>query len=238
MGWRRCLQTGLREANADIQFEIALAGRISPLSSAHPLAFESPMSTRRRFVALCALPALVWGCTTRSPAGDVGPVLPPAAWGGTSSGLPGKAQDITHITVHHQGEIWQPSGNVAAYLVRLQQWSRTAKGWTDIPYHYVVAPDGLVYAARPWSVAGDTNTEYDPRGHVLVMLMGNFEVQHPTPEQWRATVSLIAKLRQKFQLALDRIGSHRDFSTQTLCPGAHLMARFPELRAAVAAQAL
>lgn len=197
------------------------------------------MPTRRRFFSLCALPTLGWGCASRSPAVDVGPVLPPAAWGGTAtlSQAQAQAQTITHITVHHQGEIWEPGGDVAAYLVRLQKWSRSAKGWSDIPYHYVVAPDGRVYAARPWSVAGDTNTEYDPRGHVGVMLMGNFEVQQPTPQQWRAAVSLIARLRHKHRLGLDRIGTHTDHSVQTVCPGAHLLARFPELRAAVAAQA-
>lgn len=193
------------------------------------------MPTRRSVVSLCVLPALGWGCATRSPRAEIGPVLPPAAWGGTPSPLPGRAQDITHITIHHQGEIWQPSGDVAAYLAGLQKWSRTAKGWSDIPYHCVVAPDGLVYGARPWSIAGDTNTEYDPRGHVPVMLMGNFEIQHPKPEQWNSAVRLIAQLRQKFGLGLDRIGTHRDHSMQTVCPGAHLLARLAEFKVAVAA---
>lgn len=183
------------------------------------------------------------GCGTPGAAVELGPVVPVAAWGGTPSPSVGQGQaaahiaNITHITVHHQGEIWEPSGDVAAYLVRLQTWSRNAKGWSDIPYHYVVAPDGQVYVARPWWVAGDTNTEYDPRGHVLVMLMGNFEVQHPTPQQWRAAVSLIAQLQHKFRLGLDRIGTHRQHSAQTVCPGAHLQARIPELKAAVAALA-
>ena len=91
-------------------------------------------------------------------------------------------------------------------------------------------------SCRPWSIAGDTNTEYDPRGHVLVMLMGNFEVQHPTPEQWNSAVRITAQLRQKLALGLDRIGTHRDHSTQTVCPGAHLFARLAEFKTAVAAQ--
>ena len=79
--------------------------------------------------------------------------------------------------------------------MRLQNWSRGIKGWSDIPYHYIVAPDGTVYAARPWQIPGDTNTEYQPQGHALLMLLGNFEVQYPTEAQIQATAWLLARLQ-------------------------------------------
>jgi xylose isomerase len=106
----------------------------------------------------------------------------------------------------------------------------------DIPYHYVVAPNGEVYAARPVQLAGDTNTDYDPNGHLLVMLLGNFEEQEPTAEQWDATVRVVAQLLKQHGLDASVIGAHRHFSNQTVCPGAKLFARFEELRAAVAAR--
>lgn len=160
-----------------------------------------------------------------------------AAWAGVPAAPPPNAmQRITHVTVHHQGELWQDGADVPAYLRRLQRWSREARGWPDLPYHYIVAPDGAVYAGRSPALPGDTNTEYDPRGHLQVMLLGNFEVQTPSAAQWRSTVQLLAQLLAEHRLQPEAIGAHRHHSAQTVCPGANLFARFDELRAAAAAQ--
>lgn len=192
-----------------------------------------PMPSRRQFLALTV--PLIAGCASLPAATSTAPdgVIPVPAWGGRPTPVPLTAQRITHITVHHQGELWDPKADVPTYLARLQQWSRSTKGWIDIPYHYVIAPDGMIYAARPWQISGDTNTEYDPRGHLLVMLLGNFEIQYPTPEQWESTVDLIARLQRRFGLDSNQLGTHRDHSTQTVCPGAHLFERFLEMKAAV-----
>lgn len=158
------------------------------------------------------------------------------AWGGTPGAAPVFPQQITHITLHHQGERWQDGADVPAYLRRLQQWSRNTRRWADIPYHYVIGPDGQIYAARPLAQPGDTNTEYNPRGHALVMLLGNFELQQPTPAQLDAAVKLTAWLAREHRLGVDAIATHRDFSTQTVCPGQHLYAHLAsgEFQAAVA----
>lgn len=140
-------------------------------------------------------------------------------WGGSTAASSTAPQRITHVTLHHQGEIWKDGADVPTYLRRLQQWSRQTKRWADIPYHYVIAPEGRIYAARPLSQAGDTNTEYDPRGHALVMLLGNFEEQQPTTAQLESAVALSAWLAREHHLGVDAIASHKDFSHQTVCPG-------------------
>jgi hypothetical protein len=145
-------------------------------------------------------------------------------WGGTAGTLPAAPQRIHRVTLHHQGDTWKAGADVAKYLQRLQQWSRLTKRWADIPYHYVIAPDGQIYAARDIALSGDTNTEYDPAGHALVMLMGNFEDVQPSTAQLDATVQLVAWLTQRYQLDASTIASHRDFSSQTVCPGKNLYA--------------
>lgn len=166
------------------------------------------------------------------------PIISVDAWGGSRSPAPPEPQRINRITLHHQGETWQPSGDVPAYLKRLQQWSRLSKRWADIPYHYIIAPDGQIYAARDTGVAGDTNTEYKPEGHALVMVMGNFEDVQPTTAQLHSTVELMAWLAQANGLGPDTIASHKDYSAQTLCPGKHLYAYLESgwLRRAVTAR--
>lgn len=150
-------------------------------------------------------------------------ITPASAWGGVPADTPIVAQTtITHITLHHQGETWVPGSDVPAYLRKLQHWSRETKHWADIPYHYVIDPEGKVYAARPENIAGDTNTEYDPRGHVLVMVLGNFEEVEPNAAQLNAVAELMAQLARKHGLDASAIASHRDYSTQTVCPGRNL----------------
>jgi len=195
---------------------------------------------------LIALIGLTMACQLRAEppsAASLAPaIISVSDWGGSPPGqadpAPPGTHQITHITLHHQGETFVPGSNVAEYLRRLQRWSRQSKHWTDIPYHYVVAPDGRIYAAREESVPGDTNTEYQPQGHALVMLLGNFEDVEPTPEQLQSMVALMAWLARKHGLSAEDIASHRDFSSQTVCPGQHLYAYLQSgwLRTAVAAR--
>lgn len=138
---------------------------------------------------------------------------------------------ITGLTVHHQGETWQAGADVAAYLRRLQQWSRRERAWVDVPYHYIVSPEGQVYAGRGLHWAGDSNTPYDTTGQVQVMLLGNFEHQQPSAAQLQATAQLLGQLMAAYGLAPQHIVGHRHHSHQTVCPGAHLMSVFEDLRA-------
>lgn len=199
------------------------------------------LSDRRQGTAwwlmlICAVAIALTACATDLPRPDEPPIVPASAWGSTTAPSSLAPHRIARITVHHQGEVWKAGTDVPAYLRRLQTWSREARRWADIPYHYVVAPDGMVYEARPPAVPGETNTEYDPRGHLLVMLLGNFEEQQVTPAQWNATVALLARLMREQRLDTSVLGMHRDFSRQTVCPGANLVKRFDELRAAVDAR--
>jgi len=150
-------------------------------------------------------------------------IVPVAAWGGTPAD-PAQAhrQAITHITLHHQGEPFRPGTDPRQYLRNLQTWSRNTKHWLDIPYHYIIDLDGNIYEGRKIDFAGDTNTEYDPTGHALIEVVGNFEEVEPNQQQLDAVVRLMAMLAHKYDVPLDHIASHRDFSTQTVCPGANL----------------
>jgi hypothetical protein len=150
-------------------------------------------------------------------------IVPVSAWGGTPAD-PAlvRRQAVTHITLHHQGEPFKPGTDPQKYLRNLQSWSRSAKHWADIPYHYIIDLDGRIYAGRDIDYAGDTNTEYDPMGHALIEVVGNFEEVEPNQQQLDAVVDLMAMLAAKYHVPIERIASHRDFSAQTVCPGANL----------------
>lgn len=150
-------------------------------------------------------------------------IVPVAAWGGTPADpAAARKQTITHITLHHQGEPFKPGTDPQQYLRNLQAWSRATKHWLDIPYHYIIDLDGRIYEGRKIDYAGDTNTEYDPMGHALIEVVGNFEEVEPNQQQLDAVVNLMAMLAAKYKVPVERIASHRDHSSQTVCPGKNL----------------
>ena len=183
------------------------------------------MSIRTRLACALAALALIGGCSTTrvEPLASVEKrIVTVAEWGGTPTD-PAKARPhtIDHITLHHQGEAFPPGKDPRAYLRTLQGWSRATKGWADIPYHYVIDLDGNIYAARDIGLAGDTNTSYDPKGHALIEVVGNFEEVEPNPKQLEAVVDLMALLADKYKVPVDRIHGHKDYA-ETACPGVNM----------------
>lgn len=144
-------------------------------------------------------------------------------WGGTPAvDSLAKKHTITHITLHHQGEPFPKGKDPVQYLRNLQSWSRREKMWIDVPYHYIIDLDGKIYEGRNIAYAGDTNTEYDPTGHALIEVVGNFEVAEPNQEQLDAVVRTMTFLSIKYQVPVDSIRGHKDYSSKTVCPGKNL----------------
>jgi hypothetical protein len=131
--------------------------------------------------------------------------------------------DITHITLHHSGspQPLRPEDDVVAKLQRLQAWGETDRNWWDVPYHFLIGLDGTIYEGRDWHYMGETNTTYDPHGHLLISVVGNYNVQETTPAQLEAIADLMAWAAAAFHVPLDRIGGHYDYA-DTTCPGLYL----------------
>jgi hypothetical protein len=162
------------------------------------------------------------GCATR-PAPNDPAIVTVSGWGGSPADpLKARRHTITHVTLHHQGEPFKAGTDPRQYLRNLQNWSRNSKGWLDIPYHYIIDLEGRVYEGRDIAYAGDTNTEYDPTGHALIEVVGNFEEVEPNQAQLDAVANLMAMLARKYRVPVENIASHRDYSHNTVCPGANL----------------
>jgi hypothetical protein len=142
-------------------------------------------------------------------------------WGGTDSIDASLEHEISYITIHHGGEIFPDDKNTVSYLRGLQSWSRSDRKWNDIPYHYIVARDGKIYEGRPLNYRGDTNTTYDPTGHALIVLLGNFEEQEVNPEQIESLKVVTAYLADQESVPAKMIQTHKDYA-ETLCPGKKL----------------
>ncbi len=131
--------------------------------------------------------------------------------------------EITHITLHHSGsaEPLRPEDDPVEKLRNLQLWGETDRGWWDVPYHFLIGLDGTIFEGRAYRYAGETNTRYDPRGHLLISVLGNYNLQEPTPEQIEAIANLMTWSAAEFGVSTDNIRGHSDLAA-TSCPGDHL----------------
>lgn len=150
-------------------------------------------------------------------------IVSAAEWGSTPADpARAKPHTIKRITLHHQGDTYAKDRDPREYLRALQKWSRSARPWSDIPYHYVIDLQGRIYETRPITIAGDTNTRYDTTGHALIEAVGNLDEVEPTPAQLEGIVQLMSMIAIRHGLTEKEIAGHRDFAADTVCPGKNL----------------
>ncbi|AFH48687.1 Hypothetical protein IALB_0975 [Ignavibacterium album JCM 16511] len=149
-------------------------------------------------------------------------VISRAEWGWQPLNRTLPQHKIDKITIHHGGEFFSEDKDMIQYLRNLQSWSRREKKWIDIPYHFMIDLKGNIYETRPINYPGDTNTDYDVTGHALICVVGNYEEQKINQSQLNALVNLISFLKDKYNVADKNIRGHKDYTTQTVCPGKDL----------------
>lgn len=177
------------------------------------------------------------GASTPEPSGTTPPSAAVAtlplvcrdAWGARepSAGLTPHA--IRQLTVHHSAAVASNPTQGPGHLRGFQGFHMDDRGWPDIAYHVAVDRAGVVYELRDWGTVGDTGTDYDPAGHFLLLLDGNFDEHEPSEEQLAAAARVLAWASDHFGVGLDTVSGHRDHAS-TACPGDALYARLDELQ--------
>jgi hypothetical protein len=145
-------------------------------------------------------------------------------WGSEPQPLPDDTRHTPkYITIHHGGVDWKAGRDPAEFVRGVQKWGQRERNWPDLPYHYMIAPDGRVFECRPLEYAPQSNTKYDLPGHVGIELMGNFQSQRPSAAQLKSLVAIAAWVAQEYEIDLANIAGHGDVAQgQTSCPGKDL----------------
>ena len=153
-------------------------------------------------------------------------IIPRSGWNALDP-KPYKSHTPVRITVHHEGTKLEITDDAAKNIRNIQAWRMGKdRNWADIPYHFLIAPDGTIYEGRNVNTVGETNTEYDPTGHLLINCLGNLEVQEVPPAQLQSLINLVAYTSTKYKIDIETLSTHRDHSKQTTCPGKNLYAYF------------
>jgi hypothetical protein len=185
--------------------------------------------TRRRFLGwLAGLVAAVAVPVQAAAAQRTIGVICRRAWGARAPQGDFERHRIRRITVHHSAVVLR-NNRLAPDRLRDHQAAHQSRGWPDIAYHLLIDRNGNVYEGRPRWAVGDTATNYDPRGHLLVMCEGNFQEQRPSPSQLRALVDVLAWSVDRYGVGVRTIRGHLEYA-DTACPGRTLQRRLGAVR--------
>src|SRR5262249_21293452 len=133
------------------------------------------------------------------------------------------------ITIHHAGVLWTNNRDAARFVRDMQSWGKRRPGlekpprntyWPDLPYHFLIAPDGRIFEGRPVEYEPESNTKYPLAGNIGVEMMGDFNRQRPSKAQLESCARLTAWLMQEHKIDANHVRTHRDAAPgQTNCPG-------------------
>src|SRR5688500_11194190 len=184
------------------------------------------------FLAPTARP--VW-CQSKA---DRPPIIPRSKWAANKPVGERRKHEIKFVTIHHTATNQRADILIGTKMRNLQAFSqredklasgKTKPAWLDIPYHFYIAVDGQIAEGRELKYVGDTNTEYDPTGHALVVLEGSFNTAHPTTAQIDSLKQTVTWLVRKYKVPAANIKGHSDYA-KTACPGENLKNLLLELR--------
>ena len=175
---------------------------------------------------------------TNQPSASPVKLLKREEWGAKPPVAEMKRHEPKRITIHHTATLQKSERTLKDKLKALQEFSqkegkldngKSKPAWPDVPYHFYIDCNGGVAEGRDVNFVGDTNTEYDPTGHVLVVLEGNFEEEKIPSVQWDALCKVVAELAKRYYVAAADVKGHQDYA-KTQCPGKALQSRLVQLR--------
>jgi len=134
------------------------------------------------------------------------------------------ARDWKHIVIHHTAT---SRGSVESiHEAHLKKKDKSGNPWLGIGYHFVIGngngmPDGEIEQTFRWRQqmhgAHAGVGDYNQQG-IGIVLVGNFEKQHPTAAQLVAVKSLVKMLKAEYRIDVDHVIGHSDVKA-TACPG-------------------
>ena len=138
-------------------------------------------------------------------------------------------------TLHHDASFAYPHMTDAQAAQRMRDHQHThqvSRGWSDLGYHYGIAPSGTIFEGRPLNRQGahtlNRRDESENYGNVGIFLFGNFQEQNPTHAQMVSAISLWAWLCWYLDMDPNKFKGHRDYDA-TACPGTNLYPKISDI---------
>ncbi len=139
---------------------------------------------------------------------------------------------VNRLTIHHDGMApvsLRSQQDAARRIESIRASHVNARGFADIGYHYIIDPTGRVWEGRPsWKQGAHVKDQNEH--NIGVMVLGNFEVQQPTPQALASVDQFLSVLMQRHKVSLSRVYTHQEIG-QSGCPGRNLQRYMDQTRA-------
>lgn len=149
-------------------------------------------------------------------------------------------KEVKKIIIHHTAtseNLDDPDAAIRA----IYQYHAVSRGWGDIGYNFIIAPDGTIYEGRYGGdgvVAGHTSG-YNT-GTVGIALLGNYQDESIPAPMMKSLSSLVYEKAELHDIdpdssstfhgsVMSNILGHRDLGA-TACPGEHTYDYLPKIR--------
>lgn len=150
---------------------------------------------------------------------------------------------ILRITVHHEGKEFNGTSldDTLRQVRNIQNYHQRGRKWADIGYHFIIDRLGNIVEGRDLKFqgahAGERNKkgESPNTGNVGISLLGNYDIQKPTPAQTKALRDLVSWLRAKYKIRGDELYTHGEIKQKfkidgTDCPGRNVRPLIEQMR--------
>ncbi|MEM5844519.1 MAG: peptidoglycan recognition family protein [candidate division WOR-3 bacterium] len=98
-------------------------------------------------------------------------------------------------------------------------------------YHLVITGDGTSYQTRAFDEEGCHASALGMnKKSVGICLTGNFEQENPSSEQLKTLEKEIEKIKEIYQIPVEKVIGHCEIPYQTACPGKNLLSWLIEWR--------
>ncbi len=236
-GWLQLGQGKLTLARRELVTEAGAGGVLGERLQGARTSFEQVLvdagATRsqrtRAQVGLSAAGALLEGAP-RPATFTRGKLVARSKWGArraNPSNMNSAGGSWQRITVHHSAvENPPPMFDVrdsAAAVRDMQRVHMDVRGWGDIGYHFLIDPGGYVLEGRTLDWQGAHTGGSNNARNIGICLIGNFDLDQPTPSALAALENLVNQLRSTHHIAGNQVFPHKRFKN-TECPGRHLLA--------------
>jgi len=135
-------------------------------------------------------------------------------------------------TLHHTAGNYPADYKEAAEEIGFIQDYHQSGEDIDIGYHFLISPQGDIFEGRPLGTLGAHSSKRNT-GNVGISVMGNYQKESAarpvTPEALAAIAAIGKYLRENYAVSISSFYGHRDIN-QTLCPGAVLYSKMPEIK--------
>ncbi len=154
------------------------------------------------------------------------PVMGRPSWdpsGGDSdwSKMKKHGKPLFSLVLHHTQTPNEAAALERARLRGIRRYHQVDREWGEVAYHYFIGATGTVYAGRDPRHAGDSGTQYDLEGRLLVCVLGDFTQRRPSDAALDTLIRFVVLKLGEHGLTPESVVTHRMVAA-TDCPGDEL----------------